>query len=706
MANGREGRKSALLIGINQYDSDNPDVLDLNGAISDVTATERFLTEAIPSITITKLTSPTTSPTTSPDGSFPSLAGIRSAFDLLINDANQGDFIYIHFSGHGTRLPTKFRHLKGDNTSYDECLVLARTDHKVDYLRDVEMAFLLKRIAGKGATVTVVLDCCHSGGATRGDGDERVRGFEDAPPDSFFDYDRDFIAPVADLEAAWGRPPVCYDGAGRGGTVVQHWMTASERINFLAACLPKQKAWEIRLGDEGKTGLLTDCLRRVFEETRREKYLDHLSCDAVYNLVSYKVKEYVTKNNKEQDVVFGGQGDRGIFGVESMVQPPVAVTKVEKLPRGRVGVVLSAGLAHGVRSDDIFAIYPSDRPLTSLADYSSLLATCRVRKVDTFTSVAAVQSSKDANLAQVTDGCVAVGLHKILESYVLQPKGVSVLPAKNSAETFKTVVDRVRDSISSMSGSKLLKLEDSSEAFFKVLVCGDDKFTISFTPNQAEATVDVVGEAEILPHLIHLTIFYNLFGLANARQESGLTVRKIGYLDDALPEPQRDDLPVPWEKDLIKIPEDSIDIFNGQSLGIQVRNTSLEDLYVEILDLEPSWAVTRVYPMPKQSRILIPPSEGTYFFIRMKLSEDVPNSKQPDTFDRFVVVATTRERVNFPRDILPVLNHRTPPHDGGDSHPPPILQPDNGDDGRGGDGVASLGWFVQQLDVRVVEEEY
>ena len=36
------------------------------------------------------------------------------------------------------------------------------------YLRDVELAHLLSAMVAKGLVVTVVLDSCHSGGATRG----------------------------------------------------------------------------------------------------------------------------------------------------------------------------------------------------------------------------------------------------------------------------------------------------------------------------------------------------------------------------------------------------------------------------------------------------------------------------------------------------------------------------------------------------------
>jgi hypothetical protein len=44
-------------------------------------------------------------------------------------------------------------------------LILAKPTSR--YLRDLELAALLQKMVGKGLLVTVVLDSCHSGGATR-----------------------------------------------------------------------------------------------------------------------------------------------------------------------------------------------------------------------------------------------------------------------------------------------------------------------------------------------------------------------------------------------------------------------------------------------------------------------------------------------------------------------------------------------------------
>ncbi|KAI3554959.1 hypothetical protein CABS01_11633 [Colletotrichum abscissum] len=700
-----QGRKSALLIGIDKYDSDA--MPDLHGSLSDVATTEKFLNAVAGISNITKLTSP-------PDPSndlLPTFDNVTSAFQTLADNAQPGDFIYIHYSGHGTRRPTVFRDLKHDTALLDECLVLARSDRLLDYLRDVEVAFLLKQIADKGATVTFVLDCCHSGGATRGgDGDIGVRGVEDIPEGSFFDSNRNPIQSVEDLKDAWRPLSNDIENAGRGGSVEEHWMTSSKGINFFAACQPDQKAQEVSFKTPLKKGLFTDCLNRVFNALGGADCLPQLSCDVVFNLAAAQLEIHEQKKGaEEQQPVFGGQGDCHIFGIESVVQPAVVITNVEELFDGNLKVKLTAGVAHGVIVDDIFAIYPKDRQLDSLADYTAPLATCIVTAVEDFTCTAHTQA-KGVDLKhkeEVQLGCQAVSLRSILKDHILQPKKVLVLAADDSAVS---VAQKVRDCISR---SSFVDLKDDGDSFFKVVLQNDGSFIISFTPNQAEANVKDKGTPEdVLSHLVHLSIFYNIFNLAEdnaAHQEQDLTVSKLGYLDqgDKPPPPRQFKLgeTSPLLKDLKLFPKDSIDIVTGQVLVIEVKNTSLDNVYVEILDLEPSWRVSRAYPMPKRKPIMTTRGQGTLFFITMSPSERVEGAVQPDTFDRFVVMTTTEGRLNFRRDVLPALKLVGQEGPGIDSNKPHVLEPADRNGGRAGDGVEEPLWYVQKLDVRVVTEE-
>lgn len=96
--------------------------------------------------------------------------------------AKEGDFIYIHFSGQGARATTVFPELKdGGADAEDGALVPSDITHGGNYLRDLDMGILLQAMVDAGLIVAVVLDCCHSGGAIRGDNDPELGGVRGVP---------------------------------------------------------------------------------------------------------------------------------------------------------------------------------------------------------------------------------------------------------------------------------------------------------------------------------------------------------------------------------------------------------------------------------------------------------------------------------------------------------------------------------------------
>lgn len=51
----------------------------------------------------------------------PTGRNIRKAFSDLVGSAESGDVLFLHYSGHGTRLPAETG--EEDDTGYDECIV-------------------------------------------------------------------------------------------------------------------------------------------------------------------------------------------------------------------------------------------------------------------------------------------------------------------------------------------------------------------------------------------------------------------------------------------------------------------------------------------------------------------------------------------------------------------------------------------------------
>ena len=113
------------------------------------------------------------------------LAAIRSAFADLTDKAQPGDFIYLHFSGHGTQAPateiptaswTVWTNCSCRSISASGTTASAQSRTRWSMTRSARMIDALR---AKGADVWVVFDSCHSGTATRavdaGDDDVRTR---------------------------------------------------------------------------------------------------------------------------------------------------------------------------------------------------------------------------------------------------------------------------------------------------------------------------------------------------------------------------------------------------------------------------------------------------------------------------------------------------------------------------------------------------
>ncbi|GAA0138828.1 hypothetical protein LIER_00498 [Lithospermum erythrorhizon] len=91
----------------------------------------------------------------------PTGRNIRTALGRLVRSAEPGDFLFVHYSGHGTRLPAETG--DEDDTGYDECIV--PTD--INLITDDDFRELVDKVPD-GCSMTIVSDCCHSGGLIAG----------------------------------------------------------------------------------------------------------------------------------------------------------------------------------------------------------------------------------------------------------------------------------------------------------------------------------------------------------------------------------------------------------------------------------------------------------------------------------------------------------------------------------------------------------
>jgi hypothetical protein len=146
--------KYALLIGIKDYNA--PGVSPLPGAVNDV--------DLLKSTLVTRLGFDESNIVVLKDAGA-THTGIKDGFSALAQTIGTGDFVYIHYSGHGSRyddqhstwVPFGARVKRGETREIDDYDIL-----------DTEVVDWLKAIYAKTQNVILVSDSCHSGFFTRG----------------------------------------------------------------------------------------------------------------------------------------------------------------------------------------------------------------------------------------------------------------------------------------------------------------------------------------------------------------------------------------------------------------------------------------------------------------------------------------------------------------------------------------------------------
>lgn len=249
----------------------------------------------------------------------PTRKAILGAMANIAGKAGKGDFVYLHFSGHGSQQPAK----EGDNTEtdgLDELFLPADVGKwndsvgKVDNaLVDDEIGEAIDAIRNKGAFVWAVFDSCHSGEVTRGvpAGDD-VRMRKVAPamlgiPDKAMAQ----AARNAPLTRTGGAPGGALDGirggskGGKGGLVA-----------FYAAQSNEQTP-EMRLpaGAEGRQphGLFSFTLFRILTEHPGITYRQ-----AAQQILQHYAASYLDRPTP----LFEGDLDAPVFGSTAAAEKP------------------------------------------------------------------------------------------------------------------------------------------------------------------------------------------------------------------------------------------------------------------------------------------------------------------------------------------------------------------------------------------------
>lgn len=354
----------AILIGANEYQN-LEERWWLKGPSNDVALVATYLTTEAPvpfaAENVTVLTDGRT------DVEPATLAAIRSAFADLTAQVQPGDFVYLHFSGHGTQAPAADPASELDGL--DELFLPVDIGKWSDGISAVENALvddeigvMIDGLRAKGANVWAVFDSCHSGTVTRGvdAGDEEVRTRQLDPsvlgmdPEAMEDVvTRGIEDPRAPAEAPFD--------AGRGeGSFVAFFAAQTNEVTP-EKNLPKGKPGRKPQG--------------VFTYTLMETLAEYPG--ATYAQIGQEVlRKYAVKNLARSTPLFEGDLDTVVFagkGGGRVAQWQANVTDGS--------FTIPAGSLHGLSEGAVLAVMATAADATEDA-----LGYVQLASVDTFAS--------------------------------------------------------------------------------------------------------------------------------------------------------------------------------------------------------------------------------------------------------------------------------------------------------------------------------
>lgn len=419
----------ALFIGIDAYLpnllSNGAEFRSLGGCVNDVRRAEAALAQRLSDLAATgrlrvrALHAPDAGGKPGGDeDAWPTAANIRRALSALADAARPGDQVYIHYSGHGGRVSTLFPELKGGD-GVDEALVpmdIGKPDWEGQphyaraerYIRDVELARYLDQLAnkkdaeGKGVTITLVFDCCHSGGATRGTeiAARTATGGKATPkdPSGTLDCPPAPAAPAFDdaerkrMVDAFTR--LAASAATRSAAPAKStWLPPAAGYVLLAGCRDVEAALEASIDGKPRGGVLTDAYLEA---------LATLSGDQSWKTVYDRVLARVHSRFPSQTPQLLGDIEREVFGFRLLpVEHTLTVTAVDAAS-GIVTVNGGAALALA-RGTELGIYHPGD---TDFSLTHRRVAIAAVEQVGALESKARVAAG--AAFGEILEGAPAV----------------------------------------------------------------------------------------------------------------------------------------------------------------------------------------------------------------------------------------------------------------------------------------------------------
>jgi hypothetical protein len=445
----------ALLIGASEYQN-LADKWWLKGPKNDVELVHAYLTTEAP---VPFAEENVTVLADGVDGAEPATLGaIRAAFAELEATLQPGDFVYLHFSGHGTQAPAADPDSELDGL--DELFLPVDIGNWSDSvgavensLVDDEIGTLIDSLRAKGADVWVVFDSCHSGTATRAvEADDEEVAVRQLDPAALGITEAALAAAEGEAEKSRGvggddpraAPEIPVDMAVAPedwGNLVAFYAAQTNEVTPEKR-LPKGKP------DRKPQGVFTYTLFETIAEFP----------GATYGQIAQEVlRKYSVSNLAKSTPLFEGDLDQVIFDAEPggrVSQWPAEVTEA--------GITIPAGELHGLSEGAILAVMPN-----AAGKSEDAIGYVQITATDTFTATA-VPVEQDGKVlpAELPKGLYLRKLDASLDFSLT----IALPPAGSApADALLAALDQLQEE----AGPRLVFVEAGADADLRLAVLPD-----------------------------------------------------------------------------------------------------------------------------------------------------------------------------------------------------------------------------------------
>jgi len=563
----------AILIGINSYKGKS-----LRGSVRDVQDIKAYLEVAIDRVhirmfTATESTNPESSCPVEDPQFLPTSRNINAAFEEVTKSAKAGDFVYIHYSGHGTReIPND----RSYNKSEGDLALVVLTEEKEKpetYLYGRSLAYSLNAMVKNGLVVTLVLDCCFSASVHR----HEFLSVRYIPYDmeigSMIPFD--FKGSLNDIQA--NKP------ASRDASMLPNWLIDPDKYAILVACGPGEEAGESQFVDEQIHGLLSYFL---LESLKEDHSLNH-SINDIYERLRAEFRKYYPHQNP---ILYGNKG-QGFLG-HANLGVGVATVIINKKTDG--SLELQAGLAQGVSNGDQFALCPLTYSESTLPAGDRIVT---VKRAGAFTSdlerldLPSMQDQPRWRARAVTQRFLRDFPIRLAPELLYFDEWLAALEKRSLNVRTDTEQRPSAFQVTQNSNQEYEVRDESSGGIIDL-------------PASQQNQASISQIADILEHLARFKLARDLENKASTE------VFQRSFDIHVLSKENRFD------------PGNLIEVNDGTKMQLVVRNRGVHDLYICIYGLGPCWQVENIY---RVTHTAIPPeSERLEGGFRKRLKMLIP----------------------------------------------------------------------------------